>query len=295
MVIKDKFELLKNVPNTLSLSDSYLESVSIEDGPRRVFATLELLKNRISHFTKDRIFKLISDVKKREKLHVVMLKDHILPVSYNKLDKGIIMNISYFHTNDLSRINPRDVYALMVYGLTFHSLVTQGSRVLNDKYYSTISGFLHSVLVRLFAKEYGLLGIYSSLLPKLKFLISCYVLAAFFEVNGEKAYRLASSISVFNYNDILSDLGKFDFSSINDFIKSLSFFKVMRGIERYNFTGKVVKFLGINMLAAFEDPSRFMSVLTASNIAGSSVTPTFLFRYNQYDYDKILTIVKSIY
>lgn len=295
MEIKEKFELLRNVPNILSLSDSDIKSVSIEDGPRRVFATLELLKARISHFTRDKIFKLVSDVDKRERLHVVVLKDYLLPVGYNKLDKSIIVNLNYFHTSDLSRVNPRDVYALMVYGLTFHSLILNGSRILKDEYYQVIAGFIHSVLVRVFAKEYGLLGVYAKLLPRLKFLLSCYILDSFFGIKGDKAYRLASSISVYNYNDIVEDLSKFDFSNIEDFIKSLAFFNVMRGMDRYRFTGKIVKFLGINFLAALEDPSRFMAVIAASNISGSSVIPSFIFRYNQYSFDKLLTIIKGIF
>ena len=99
-------------------------------------------------------------------------------------------------------------------------------------------------------------------------MLSVYILASFFGIKDRDSYRLASSISVYNYDDIIDDLNKFDFSSINDFIKSLAHFNIMRGMDRYRFTGKIVRFTGINFLAAFEDPSRFMGVIAASNISG---------------------------
>ena len=295
MIIKDKFELLKNVPNVLNMSKSEIKSVEIEKGPRKIFATLELVKKRITHFTKNEVFNLISDIKEREKIHVVNLKDYILPVSYNKPTDGIVINLSYFNTDDVSRVSPRNIYACVVYGITLRSLLTKKSKLIKNSYYSIIVGYLTSVLVRIFAKEYGLLGLYSDRITKLKFLISCYVVASFFGIKGDNIYKLSSTVSLYGYKDIVKDLRKYNFSSMNDFIKSLSNLNVMPGMEKYKFTSKLLKMLGINFLAAFEDVTRFVSVLTTSNISGSNVTSTFLFRYNEYEFSKILLISKSIF
>jgi len=294
MIIKDKFELLKNVPNTINLSESDIDNISIENGSVKIFATLELAKKRISHFSKNKVFEILSDIKKREHIHLVNLKNYILPVTYNNPTKGIVLNLSYFNTDDISRVDSRNIYSCMVYGITLQSLIENDSLIKNS-YFSVIVNFLNSILVRVFAKEYGLLGLYSVEIPKMKFLLSCYILESFFGIVGDKAYKISSSISIYDYKPIYEDLKNINFSKIEDFIKSLNMFKVMPGIEKYKFTSKLLRFLGVNFLAGFEDCSRFMSFLSASNVSGNSVFSTFIFRYNEYEFSKVLTILKSIF
>jgi len=43
---------------------------------------------------------------------------------------------------------------------------------IKDAYFSVIVAYLNTVFVRVFGKEYGLLGVYSNKLPKMKFLLS---------------------------------------------------------------------------------------------------------------------------
>lgn len=297
MVIKEKFTLLKGTKNVLNLSPAYINAHSIEIGPRKVFAVaLQPIKNRIDHFSKKRIFDLVTDVKKRKSIHVVNLPTYNLHISYNKKTNGIIINLNSFGVDDIypESPGPRNIYASMVYGICFADLASGRFKV-KDSYYSVFSSYLLSVFIRLFGKEYGLLGPYSIHIPRLNFLINCYVLSSFFGIDGMPAFRKAATSSSFDYKILMPELQKVDFSDIGNFIEILSRFKVMPGLDKYGFTAKILKLLTINFLPLLEDMSRFISILTTSSIKGSTIVPTFLSKYNETEFNKILKISEAIF
>jgi hypothetical protein len=295
MVIKKKFSLLSNTPNILSLSPTVIKSISIDNGYRKVFVTVEMSRRNINHFTKDKVIKLVTDVKK-DRINVINLQSYSLPVSYNKPTKKIVINLSPFGVDDITPSQPgeRNIYACVVYGICFEELVT-GRSTVSEKHFAVITNYINSILIRSFGKKYGLLGTFAVELPKLKFLTCCYILASFFGVTGTKAYRKASIASTYDYSLIEKDLNKYDFSDIKDFIKALSDLKVMPGLNVYMFLAEIVKRFGFNFLPALEDLSRFISILTASNIPGTSVVPSFLSKYDETSFNNILQISKSIF
>jgi len=294
MIVKEKFTLLKNVSNILNVSSSVIKKESIENGPRKLFVSIKLLEDRINHFTKNKIFDLLENKIERKRIHVVTFKNYPLHVGYNKSSKSIIINLSAFDTDDISRIDTKNLYACMVYGICFSEIVS-GKHKISTNNFSPIVNYLLSIFIRLFGKEFGLLGIYATEIGKLKFLISCYVLSSFFGESGKSLYSKSSTVSFFNYRDIEDDLNKIDFSNIEEFIKSLSDFKVMPGMDRYRFTSKVLRFLSINFIPAIEDLARFISVITTSDISGSNIVPTFISKYNETEFSKLLTISKLIF
>jgi len=296
MEVKQTFSLLKGTQNTLSLSSSTMQGLSIKDGPGKIFQMLSLVKRRIKHFSKDRVFRLISGPNVDKELHVIVNSKYILPVSYNEPTKGIVINLSSFATDDIYSTAPgdRNLYACLVYGICFRDLVTGKAKV-SDRYSSVVSNFLVSLLMRLFGKDYGLLGRFAAGIPKLKFLVNCYVLSSFFGFSGSKLYKRASTAATFDYREIDTDLKKYDFSNIDDFIKALSELRVMPGISKVSFTGKIYRLLKLNFLPALEDLSRFIATLTASNIPGSSVVPTSIYRYDEESYNNVLEIAKVIF
>lgn len=294
MIVKDKFSLLKDLPNTLDLSKSVIDTYKVEGGPRKIFVILKLMENRITHFTKGPIMNILSDIRQRERLDIVNIPNYLLPVSYNKVNNGIIINLTSMGSEDISRHDPKNIYASLVYGLTFSILVNKKYNI-DVKYFSTISNFLVSIFIRLFGKDYGLLGIYSTEIPKLKFLTNCYILESFFGIKGSNLYRLSGSASSFDYKDIESDLNKYNFYEIKDFIQSLNAFKVMPGINRYVFSSKVLRLFGYGFLPALEDLSRFISIIATSSLSGTNVVPTFISKYNETEYNKLLDISKNIF
>lgn len=292
MIVKEKFSLLKDLPNILNLSKSVINTYKVDNGPRKIFVILKLMENRINHFTKDVIMKLLSDVRRREMINVVNIPNYLLPVTYNKSSNNSVINLIAMGSDDLSRIDPKNLYAGLVYGTTFSTLVTKQYQI-EEKYFSIISNFLISIFIRLFGKDYGLLGIYSTEIPKLKFLINCYILKSFFGSND--IYRISGSASSFNYKEIESELNRYNFSEIKDFIQSLNDFKVMPGINRYIFSSKVWSKFGYGFLPALEDCSRFMSIITTSSLSGSNIVPTFISKYNESEYAKLIEISKNIF
>ena len=294
MVIKQKFILLRDTKNVLSIPASEIKAALIPDATRNIYMLLKLSENRINHFSKERILRQLSDLSERKKIHVVKLPDYILPISYNKPTNSIIININSFSTDDVSGIEVRNLYASMVYGITFADLVNKKVNV-SEKFAVPIINFLLSVFVRLFGKTYGLLGVYATEINKLKFLLSCYILTSFFGTSGKESFSKAGNIASYNYKEIETELSKYNFSNIDDFIVSLSDLKVMPGINKYSFTDRILKLLSINFIPALEDAARFIAILTTSNVGGSNLIPTFLYTYNDVEFNRILTISKNIF
>lgn len=296
MIIKEKFTLLKDIPNILRLSSAEINKYSVPNGPRKVFVPLVMMKDRIDHYTKDKIFDIISDIEKRKQLVILNYPNYNLHVSYNLPTKQMVININKFGVDDIYPINPdpKNLYACLVYAICFKNLVTKTINI-PDSYFSTVVNFILSIFVRLFGKEYGLLGTYSTEITKLKFLISCYVTMSFFGMSREEAYRKSGVVSSFNYREILENLNEFDFRNIEDFIKSLSDLGVMPGITKYSFTARLLRSLSVDFIPAFEDLSRFISIITTSSIKGSSVVPTHVFGFNEDEYRKLLEISKIIF
>lgn len=296
MIVRDKFDLLKGVDNILKMSKAELVKNEVEKGDRAVFVNIEMMKNRISHYTKDKIIKKLTYLDERKFLSVVNLQNYQLPVSYNVPTKSMIINVSPFGIDDIepNKPGPFNLYALMVYAIVFSELAS-GKTKIPDKYSDVISSFIMSVLIRLFGKQYGLLGSFSTEIPKMKFLTNLYILSAFFGVKGNAAYRKAATASAYNYKEIEEGLSRYNFDNITDFINSLSTFGVMPNINKHVFAQKLLRFFGLNIIPAFEDCSRFVATIATADIKGSNVVSTYLSKYNERDFSKILEISKVIF
>lgn len=296
MIVKEKFDLLKNVDNILRMSSATIHKYEIENGPRKVFVVIDMMKNRISHYTKDRIIRMLTHLNERKSLHVVNMPEYPLPVSYNIPTKSLVINVAPFGVDDVepTKPGPFNLYALMVYAITFGELIS-GRTKLQDKYSSVMASFLVSVLIRLFGKQYGLLGTFSREIPKMKFLTNLYVLTGFFGIKGLPAYRRAATASAYNYKEIEDRLSQYDFTDISNFIKALSDFGVMPNMNKHVFAQKLLRFFGINVIPAFEDCSRFVATITTADIKGSNVISTYLSKYNEREFAKMLEISKVIF
>lgn len=296
MVIKESFILLKSVPNILNLSAAEIKKYSIERGARKVFIVLELNKNRINHFSKDKVYAMITDLEKRKQLAVVNIPDYNLHVSYNRPTKQIILNLSPYDLDDIYSTDPdpKNLYTQLVYGIVFSSLIS-GNLKVKDSYFVPISNYLLSLFIGIFGKEYGLLSTYSDKITNLNFLISCYIISAFFGLSGKKSYRLASASSGFDYRDVEEKLDAYDFSNIEFFIKALSDFGVMTGIDKYSFLNKVHRVAGLSFIPALEDFSRFIGIMTCISMKGSNIVNTFLSKYNEDSFSRVIEISKLVF
>jgi len=295
LVIKEKFKLLKDIPNTTDISKWNLSAYIVDDGLETLHSILGLLEKRITHFSKQKVYQVLNS--KDNLVEVVYIPKYPIPVTYNTKTKQILINLSAFNTKEISTMNPtsRDLYGCLVYGICLMELATRQG--IPDKFAGHITAYLLSVFIRVFGKEYGLIGIYSTQIPKLKFMISCYIQGSFFGITGNKAFQNASMGAAYNYKNDLDLLKKFDFKDVNDFIKALDQTKVFPGISKYNFVSKVLRLLSIHFIPAIEDCARFMAVMTTSDIPGitAALSPAFYYRYNEPEFNAILQISKRIF
>jgi len=297
MVIKEKFELLRNTPNLISVSESVLKSyTSEENSMRRLFLLIDTNKKKISgHYTFKPVYKFTGITSRREAAQIVVMDSYPLQITFNKASKQIIINLAPSDAEDLSTMSIYDIYADSVYGIGFGRLVT-GKVKIGDLYAKPIIDFLTSMFVRLFGKEYGLTEIYTAGIPKLKFLLSCYIFASFFGIsNDRKLLTKASSTAPYNYQDEAGEILKYNYSSIREFIRALSELNVMPGMTAYKFTAKIYRFLQVNFLVGLEDLSRFICAITVSSIRGSRMVPARIEKYNQKAYNQIIEISKKVY
>lgn len=296
MVIKNKFRLVSNAENVINVSSSVIKEYSSEENsPRHVFAILELKRKSIIHFANNTIFNWVSNKTKRESIQIINTDEYPLPVTYNPPTKGNIINLKPFSVDEVSSMSPNDLYASLVYAYAFEKLVTKKYKI-QESYAKIIINYLLSFYVQIFGKEYGLVGIYAFGIPKLKFLIACYIYSAFFGINtGPALFSKASTIAPYLYSNEIDQLKKYNFSLVEQFIQSISDLKVMPGLTVTKFTSKLYRFFGINILPAIEDCSRFFSVILTSSVPGNRLVPKYLFKYNQTEYFQLIEIVRRIF
>ena len=297
VIVKEDFKLLTGVPNILKMSAKEIKKYTVENGTRKLFVVIELNKNRMgAHFSKDKVYSLISDLEKRKSVAVVNLPEYNLHVSYNRPTKQIILNLSPFNVEDIysTEPDPKNLYTQLVYGILFKKLIDSKDNI-KIPYFIPISNFLFSMIIGLFGKEYGLLGTYSTNISILNFLVNCYILASFFGVPGEKNYRLSGTTTSFNYKDIKDKLDTYDFTNIENFIKAMSELGVMPGIDKYSFMRKFFNGPGLSFLPALEDFSRFICIMCCISMKGSNIVPTYISKYNEDSFGRIIEISKLMF
>jgi len=295
MKVKDKFILIKDIPNVLNYPSSVVDQYADYGELENMIRSIRLIENRVNHFTSKKVLELTSNVSITEKhVQVVNIDKYPLPVTYNKQTKKILLNLSAFGVSEISRLDPKTVYGSLAYGLCFRDLA-EGSTFVKPTYSGPITNFLLTIFIRLFGKEYGLLGIYAAKIPAMKFLLSTYIMVSFFGIDHNNAYKKSSTFAGYDYKQDINQLKDFDFNRIDELIRALSEFKIMPGLNKYGFTAKVLKFLSLNFLPALEDNSRFISSIMASNISGNGIIPSFIYTYNTTEYNKILEISKTVF
>lgn len=296
-LVKDSFVLMRNVTNLLNVPESTLKSYEKEENsPRHIFTFLKQRERQIkNHFTKKRIFNFIADKVERESLHVVNFERYILPVTYSPTARAMIINLKPFDVEEFVDLSPANAYALLVYAYCFESLVTSRVKV-PDAFAKPIIDYMTSLFIKVFGKELGLLGIYASGIPRLKFLFACYILSAFFgESTNMGMFRKAAKFAPYEYTQDKDILMKFDYSRIDHFLNALSELKVAPGIKLYGFTAKLVNFFTASFLPAMEDLSRFISIMTTSDIKGSTVIRSFMYTYNEKAFERIMEISRKVF
>jgi hypothetical protein len=277
MNIKDKFQLISGAPNILDLSKAQVASLTLEgNSPQHLYATLDLKKSMIKHKGFNKIFDYLKSVKTSKDLEILYFEQYPLVASYNRKTNSKVINLFPFNTKELSRVSYLNLYAALLYSYTFDKIVNKNLRI-PENMIQPISNFWFSMFVQVFGRDYGMTGTYSSKLPGLKFLITLYILVAFFGKKQDKAaYNLAKSYSGYMYDEKLSILKQSDLSNIHGLARALNAMDVMPGFNIVKYTTKMHRMYDIQMLPAFEDLSRFLTSVMVSSVGGQTIIKTHL-------------------
>ncbi len=296
--IKDKFNLLVNVDNITDLSSSQIKSMMIMDGIDKLYTSIRTNLIKSTHFTSYIITDIVNkklNMNMRQFVPILYDKYKMAAV-YNKKTDEILLNISYYNVDDIygNKPDPRVLMANIMYGYVL-SQISKKNINIHEDFAGPIIAFLNTVVLSIFGKQYGLIGAYVDRIPLLKYLTACYVLASFFNVTGSTLFEKAKQYSNVSFRDEIDQLRRYDFSNILDYIKAISESKAMPGFSVHEFTHKIYRFLGIHFLAAFEDFSRFMAIMTISEMPGNSFVPFSLKKYNQREYQNIIKTCKKLF
>jgi hypothetical protein len=293
MLIKSRFEL-NQADNLLNLSRAQINTLVTETNtPKHVYAALELKKTSIKHNLKDRVLDYVKNVKSTKDLEIILHESYPLSVSYNKKTHSKIVNIAPFNSKEVGRVSHTKLYAAILYAYTFEKIIT-GKLKIPDTMAQPISNYWFSLFVQVFGRDYGMTGTYSSKLPGLKFMLTVYILVAFFGKKQDKsAYNLAKKYSGYQYEDQIAILNQYDLTSILDLVRVLSATSIMPGFNIIKFTTKAHNMFGVQMLPMFEDLSRFLSTIMTSSVGGQDLAKPFIHKYNRAVYMILLNYMEK--
>jgi hypothetical protein len=152
-------------------------------------------------------------------------------------------------------------------------------------------------MVKVFGKDYGLLGAFALEIDKLKFLTNCYCARSFFDVpQDKKLYDYAAGISKFNYSDFKNfNIDNYDLLSFRQYVSSLSDSKCMPGFNMYSFSVKAIRQFGFSFLPLFEDIGRYQCLITISDLFGTLLSPGYIKKFNEPVFNSIILISKQIF
>lgn len=289
--IKENLEVLKDTPNYFRFSKSVLDSYSIENGVEDLKSIIEMISRRVDHFSSSYMSNFF---KKDGRVYVVNIPNYLLPVSYNIKTQDILLNLNYFNNNDISRIDPRNVYALLLYGISFKNLIENGHKIIKDDVYDPVSDFMSTLILRMFGKQYGIMGAFSSEIPKMRFATHLYVMTSFFGETQNKIYKKSASYAGFDHFQVLDKLDNYDFSKVREYVRFLNDSGAMPGFNSYALSSRLINSFGIFFIPMIEDVSRFFSTMLIGEMKGSSIVSGFVSKLNLKASSKISAINKNL-
>jgi len=290
-MIKEKLSLLNDRPNFFDVPQATIDPFRIEDEDEEVFKTTVkiFLSKSKNHFTSKYVqFHVNNNFKY---IDIIRYPKYPLPAVYNKSTKRGIINIAAIGRKSVSNIAMRDMYSMVVYSHVC-SVLSSGTSI-SPSNSDPIIEYMIQLLLKIFAKKYGLTGSYIDYIPQFRFLVSLYLYSSFFEINYNESIKLASHFAKIDPKRLKLDFSKYDFTKIDNLFIALSDSQIMPGMNNYIFLETMIKHFGTMNLAIFEDLMRFSSTMVASSINGNNYFPPILQMYNQKLYLKTNSIIEA--
>jgi hypothetical protein len=290
-MIKETLTLLNNTPNIFDFPQSTIDSFKIEESDREIFiSTIKIFMAKAkNHFTNMFVdFHVKNDFKH---VDIIRYTKYPLPAVYNRQTKRCVINLSAFGKRSVSNIESRDVYTLMVYGHVC-SFLSAGVKIPIDGA-EVFCEYITQMLLKIFAKAYGLSGSYVDLIPQFRFFTSLYIYTSFFGLSGKEAINRSTGFSRVDPKSFKTDLSKYDFNKIDDYLLAMSENEITPGLNIYKFLDRMIRNFGIFNLPIFEDLMRFSATMVASSINGNTYFSPSFQMYNPKFYLKINSIIEN--
>lgn len=292
-MIKETLSLLNNKPNIFDFPQSTIDSFKIDDSDNEIFqSTIKIFLSKAKsskQFTSKFVdFHVQNNFKF---IDIIRYSQYPLPAVYNRQTKRCILNLSAYGKRSISNIGMRDVYTLLVYGHVC-SYISAGVKIPLEGS-DPFAEYLIQMLLKIFAKKYGLTGSYVDLIPQFRFFTSLYIYTSFFGLDRDAATQKASYFSKIDPKELKIDLSKYDFAKISDYLSAMSDNQITPGLNDYRFLDTMIRNFGTINLPIFEDVMRFSSTMVASSINGNTYFPPILQMYNPKIYFKVNSIIES--
>jgi len=290
-MVKKNLELIGNKPNLFSFSDTVIDTFKTDETDKILLkSVIELFSKKAkSHLTYQLVDRHINNGFRD--IEIIKMTKYPLAIAFNEPTKTILINISALGKRSISSIEPRDLYAMIVYGEVFsRTLKFSMSRDNSD----IVSNMISAIILKTFSKKYGLSGSFFDLIPELRFLTNVYVLVSLFGIEARDAYKVAAVQAKYDVTKSKVDLDSYDFMSIKQFIHVLNESGTLPGINVYNFISIMVKTFQVINLPMFEDLSRFYATMYTSTINGNIISSPHLQGYNQEVYKKVISSINTM-
>ncbi len=285
---KKNFSLLKNVPNIVSLPQSTIDTIKLDEYDiNTIHQMLKLLLPRINHFSTNLMEKKLQNY--FSDIDFVRFRNYPLVATFNEKTNRPIVNVNVFGKKEVSNIENRSLYSAILYAYLCKLFTL---RPLKIQTYEDVSLFLSNMIMKIFGKKYGIMASYEDMIPKLQFIITSYVLVSFYNQKQQNVYSKASKYGA-SIKDFNVDINQYDLSDSKILIKLLSESGVFPGMLLIDFVASIVNRYGVLMIPFFEDEMRFMATLGASSMATGGLFPPYIEQFQKTIYIKLIKIITN--
>ena len=278
MRVKENLSLLGagDVFNVFTLSKSSLSPYLYDKDELNYLYTL------IKAYTREQPSKFDKLIEKDLKsILVISYKDYPLPGFATK--HGVpIVNLAPLGVTRLTDLQPADVFSSFVYATLFANYVK--NKPFKKELTDVVSLFYFNAMMAMYGKSSGLIGTFSTLTPKLRYLITLFVYDGMFgeKITSTFLRRLSGFLHV-PEEDL--DL-KFDFSNVVEFLRAVNKNGII-SISENSFSRDIIRIGGIYSIPMFEDLSRLFATLLSSTVKGNKLFSSYWRRRSKAIFEKM--------
>jgi hypothetical protein len=263
MRIKKEFELVYRttgaVYNVVPLSKGTLTAYEISKEDSNHLLGLAMTYNRIKPHSASKIIeKYMKDVV------IVNMPEYPLPGFVTNANVPV-MNLNPLQSTLITDYTPSDVFALFLYTISLWGFMMK--HPIREDNIDTISNMFFAIFMKAYGKKSGLIGSYSHLIPKLRFLTGLYVTCSFFDRDPTISLKQKIGNQLFIKPDELKL--DYDFKSIKGYLRAINENDII-SLSANTFSSTVINYMGITALPLFEDISRFYATILASTVVGNA-------------------------